>query len=219
MRTAWALLVVTMTAGCGAKFDTSSTDDGGVHDGGGGDDGGSHSDAGGDDGGTWSPVCPASLPAIGSACTPEGAECEYGTSVYTACNTTVACAQGAWRAQMFGGTCPSGPRPTVCAASFGDVPRGATCAPQGTECAYAQGACRCEFGGFGPPPPQDGGGALPTWHCDDPEPGCPPIRPRVGSTCNGPAHMFCMYRECAFGEECTDGYWHASPVACANGTR
>lgn len=221
MRTAWALLVVTMTLGCGAKFDTSG-DDGGAHDAGGGDDGGGQSDGGGgDDGGAWSPVCPAAVPAVGTACSPEALVCEYGTSMYTACNTIRGCVQRVWQVAVYpGGTCPWGPNPRACAGSFGDVPRGALCGPQGIECDYPQGACRCEIGRFGPPPPQDGGGPLPTWHCDDPTPGCPSIRPRVGSTCSGGTpNMFCMYRECSFGEECTDGYWQAATLACAGGTR
>jgi len=207
MRTV-ALLFLAFTAGCGAKFENVADDGGGAHDGG-SVDGATY------DGGTWSPVCPAAEPTVGGACATGGVECEYGDSVYTACNRLYACGRElTWNKVNYGGTCPSGMNPSVCAPSFASVTRGAECSAVGAACAYPEGACRCEYPGFGPPPPSDGG-LKATWRCDDPPPGCPAHRPRVGSACSAP--MSCMYVECAFEESCSMGYWHADPVGCANG--
>jgi hypothetical protein len=218
MRSAWVLCL--LAVGCGAKFE--STGDGGVIIGDdvseAGVDGGSDGaagDGGSNDGG-WSPVCPASLPATGSACAQSGASCEYGTSVLTSCNAIVECRQGTWQTATYPGpACPTGPNPQPCAQTFSGVPRGAVCGPEGTECVYTQGACTCEPPVFGPPQPLDGGPTT-TWHCTDAPPGCPAIRPRLGTACSTP-NMDCMYVECAFSETCSMGVWQAQPVACANG--
>ena len=58
--------------GCGAKFATTDGD------GGTGDDGGVGGDSATGDGGAWSPVCPASLPAIGDSCAHAGASLGSG---------------------------------------------------------------------------------------------------------------------------------------------
>jgi hypothetical protein len=213
-----------LAVGCGAKFE-STTDGGpivgddvseaGVDSGRDGESGDGATDGGTHDGG-WSPVCPASLPSVGSACTQEGVGCEYGTSILTSCNAIVECRQGAWQTATYPGpACPSGPNPPECAPSFASVPRGAACMPNGAECVYPNGACACETVFFGPPQPVDGGNT-PTWHCDDAPPGCPAVRPHVGSACSTP-NMDCMYVECAFGVRCAMGYWQAEPVACAQG--
>jgi hypothetical protein len=44
--------------------------------------------------------CPAARPLVGSACTPEGQQCQYGD-----CNSTsLVCTKGTWHTQSFG--CP-----------------------------------------------------------------------------------------------------------------
>jgi hypothetical protein len=43
--------------------------------------------------GTWQAPCPADLPEAGSACTPEGAGCEYLTST---CGVGCGCQAGSW---------------------------------------------------------------------------------------------------------------------------
>ena len=214
--------VALLTGGCGGKFGDASVggDDGGGSDAsaldGGASDASSH-DGGGADGGAtdggWSPVCPDSAPAIGSACTREGTECEYGSDRELACNLLVSCAQGAWRKSTTPGTCPPpGPNPSECAPTFEGNVRGAACMPNGIECRYPRGDCRCSTFSGGPPPPPDAGA---TWHCDDPGPGCPVPRPRVGSACAMPG-LSCMYKECELGESCDHGVWNVENVACAS---
>ena len=213
------MVALALVAGCGAKFEAANA----------GNDGGSGGDASSDDGGpapdgepppdggTWSPVCPASEPSVGSACPQENVQCEYGSSLNARCNRNYVCTRGVWQTwtPFGGGNCNPGPNPGVCAPTFESVPRGAACAPQGTECDYHLGACFCMFDQFGPPRPVDGGVA-PTWHCDDPGPGCPEPRPRIGEACSAPNQQ-CIYRQCEFALGCMAGYWQYQPVACAQG--
>jgi len=159
--------------------------------------------------------CPASAPGPGDACTREGLECEYGTSQYPACDLVVQCSSGAWQSESFGGDCPSGANPPGCPATMGGVPVGAACDANIGTCHYALGQCYCGgfFGGPQPPSP-DGGGPTATWSCDDPGPGCPQPRPRVGAACTQEGQS-CMYFTCDFGEQCTGGIWQGEPVGCA----
>jgi hypothetical protein len=158
--------------------------------------------------------CPESVPTPGSACSREGLECEYGTSQYPGCDIVVQCSSGAWQNQSFGGNCPSGPNPAGCPASMSDVHPGAVCNPQVGACHYPLGQCYCgQF--FGPPVPAlDGGVPEQTWTCDDPGPGCPQPRPRLGTPCTAEGQS-CMYLTCDFGQQCTGGLWQGQFVGCA----
>ena len=219
----WMVVAAAVALSCGGKFGDANGVDGDAggdassQDGGGADasgQDGSASDGGAHDGGgSWSPVCPDGMPVVGSACNHDGITCEYGTDREIACNVLVNCQQGAWRKYGTPGTCPPpGPNPSECAPTFAGNPRGASCAPNGIACRYAQGDCRCSSFTGGPPPPPDAGA---TWHCDDPAIGCPIPRPRVGSACAAPG-LSCMYRECELGESCNGGVWDLEIVACAN---
>jgi hypothetical protein len=222
MRGALAAVVLVLTAGCGGATFEYGTDGGPTPspDGGPAPDGGGLPDGSSPDGQpppSWSPVCPESQPAIGSACSPEQLMCEYGAfDPDPACVTLVQCESGAWANQSFYGQCPDpGPNSAACAPTFASVPRGQTCSAQGTECRYAQGDCRCEVQFFGGPVPvYDGGYPSPKWDCDDPGPGCPEPRARVGSACATEGQT-CSYRPCSLEEQCTNGVWQAPPIACA----
>ncbi len=159
------------------------------------------------------PACPATQPADGTPCTRESLECEYGQSQYPGCDVIVQCSAGFW-GTAFGpaGYCPTGPNPDGCPASMSDVSGGgATCTSQGLSCHYALGQCYCGDI-FGPPQQQDGGTY--TWSCDDPGPGCPQPRPRVGSSCTQEGQS-CNYFICAWSQQCTGGVWQAQPEGCA----
>jgi len=160
------------------------------------------------------PACPATQPAVGAPCSQESLECEYGTSQYPGCDAIVQCSSGYWGTE-FGpaGYCPTGPNPEGCPASPDDVnDGGATCSTAGLTCHYALGQCYCGSL-FGPlPQPEDGGTY--NWSCDDPGPGCPQPRPRVGSPCTQEGQS-CEYFACDWAQQCTGGLWQAEPEGCA----
>jgi len=222
-----ALAAGLVLAGCGgATFDSIAASDAGgdapsasdgdsdsaTHDGGPGDDG-PVGDAPSDSPVTHGP-CPASPPTPGSACTREDLQCEYGTSQYVGCDILVQCTSGQWQTQTFGDTCPGGPNPPECPPTMASVPSGSACGSQTITCHYDLGQCTCGFLFGPPPPPLDGGGPGYTWTCDDPGPGCPQPRPRVGSACTQDGQS-CMYETCSYGQQCTGGVWQAEPVGCA----
>jgi hypothetical protein len=228
-------LSVLASACGGAEFNAGGVDDGG---GGGSNDAANPSDASGSndgnlpgdggggqpdvrpppppqDGGMWSPICPIHQPAAGVSCSMEGLECEYGNvDPNPACSTIMQCTNGTFQPTMQYGACVKQPNGSECAASFAGVPRGMVCSPSGATCNYELGDCRCEVQGFGVIPPLIDGSVQPAWDCDDPGPGCPTPRARLGSACtqNGQS---CMYRPCSFGEQCQNGYWQPELIACA----
>jgi hypothetical protein len=165
--------------------------------------------------GSPGPACPAAQPAVGAPCSHESLECEYGTSQYPGCDAIVQCSAGFW-GTAFGpaGFCPTGPNPDGCPASMNDVSDGGvTCGTPGQTCHYALGQCYCGDV-FGPPiEPVDGGPPV-TWSCDDPGPGCPQPRPRVGSPCTQEGQS-CQYLACDWAQQCTGGLWQAQPEGCA----
>lgn len=160
------------------------------------------------------PACPAAQPAVGTACSHESLECEYGSSQYPGCDAIMQCSGGFWGTE-FGpaGYCPTGPNPDGCPTSMSDVSDGGvTCDTQGLTCHYALGQCYCGDI-FGPPVYMPDGGTY-NWTCDDPGPGCPQPRPRVGSSCTQEGQS-CNYFNCDWSQQCTGGVWQAQPEGCA----
>ena len=147
----------------------------------------------------WSPLCPATAPAIGSSCTDAtlslGASdqlmCEYGYAPWSlGCATLVECAGGQWgSATGLGLVCTpdaSAPAslPADCPPVFALAQQGAVCAVQWESCAYDQAhECVCLSNELGndndlPDPHNE-------WTCAESDPACPPVRPRLGSSCSG----------------------------------
>lgn len=156
--------------------------------------------------------CPAERPREGGECRREGLECEYGASEYPSCDDVFECAARRWVRTSFGVSCPSGPNDPSCPPTFQSVPRNQTCGPQGLTCHYDLGQCYCGVS-FGPPMPYDGGPQDFPWTCDDPAPGCPQPRPRLGSACDGRVPV-CVYQQCDYGQACQDGVWQAELMGC-----
>ncbi|HEY6463233.1 MAG TPA: hypothetical protein VIY73_23860 [Polyangiaceae bacterium] len=163
----------------------------------------------------WSNVCPASLPAIGSACTHENVECEYGSAWWSvSCDSVVRCSGGAWTKDLpsFEPCRPEpGPNSASCPPTYAQVPQGASCDATGLSCVYGQGLCSCEVP-LGGPIQVDGGSA--SWDCV-PGNGCPFPRPRLGSACSVPSGTSCTYEECSYGQSCEGGAWVSEEEGCA----
>lgn len=174
-----------------------------------GSDSGPTPDAGpGPDGSSG--LCPASVPAMGSACSVADLQCEYGTSFYPGCDTVVQCSGGVWSGGVVGTYCP-GPNPSGCPSSL-QAAVGQLCGSNQASCDYPDGQCTCG-NLFGPPVYVDGGPTNQTWSCFQPTAGCPLPRPRLGSACTGNAS--CEYQSCAFSEQCVNGAWAGFPEGCA----
>ena|ERR1700690_2070438 len=156
---------------------------------------------GGDATTAWSPVCPESVPAQGSACTNEGLECEYDCDV-------LECAAGTWAGAVLvgGNLCDAGPSSPSCPATISGIIPSASCTNSGETCVYAEGICQCNSPGD---PTPDGGSS---WFCG-PEQGCPMPRPRIGSACSTPDQR-CDYEECGANQVCTGGVWQPAIGAC-----
>jgi hypothetical protein len=184
-------------------------------------DGGPSSDGGAPGDGGGSSPCPASPPGDGSACGPQGLTCEWGSSPVSDCDTVALCNGGRWQVTphapgsadcggtgLDGGTCP---------ASFASVPRQQHCSPYGLNCDYPEGRCGCAVPA-GPGFPADAS-AVAEWLCQDPAPGCPQPRPRLGSACSATQDgLQCDYGSCAIpggtSETCAGGIWIEGGVAC-----
>lgn len=229
-----AAVLASLAVGCGGSVFTSGDTGGGDGGGGGsssggGDGGGSHdagpgpSDGGGgghdapsgnDSGPGWSPVCPATIPTIGSTCTQETVQCEYGKAWWNvSCDQVVQCDNGRWagyQATFEPCTPEPGPNSSACPADFAAVQQGSACTDTSLSCQYSQGTCACQVP-LGGPILLDGGGG--SWGCT-PEPGCPVPRPRLGSACSLEGTT-CTYEECAYGQTCINGTWQSQPEGCA----
>jgi hypothetical protein len=192
----------------------SRGDDGGSHDAGG--DGPTQvqdappGDAPGDDG-----ACPATAPALGTACQVESLQCEYGASFYPGCDTIVQCSGGTWQHSLIADNCP-GPNAASCpatmAAAAGQICQPDTSGPR--SCFYPTGGCYC--GTLGGPIPENPDGSVPAtmWQCDGVQPPCEYPRPRLGAPC-GQAGLSCGYLECDFAQTCEDGVWTGQEEGCA----
>ncbi|HEX8794568.1 MAG TPA: hypothetical protein VF765_26665 [Polyangiaceae bacterium] len=149
--------------------------------------------------------CPGSLPRPGSACSPSGISCEYGSDPNPQCDVIVTCrGSSGWSAPPPGFNCVPG----TCPASYASVPQGQDCSPQGLDCAYPEGQCNCAQTVPVTRP-------NPVWQCSTPASGCPEPRPREGTTCTSPG-LTCDYGACRGGVslECSDGYWRVAVVPC-----
>lgn len=168
-----------------------------------------------DSGHPWSPVCPASLPTLGSACTADQAECEYGNAWWSvSCDPVVQCENGVWTTDQpsYEACSPEpGPNPSTCPASYAAVPQGTACADTGLDCVYAEAVCSCQVPLGGPVQIDGGEGA--SWGCL-PGPGCPMPRPRLGSACTAEG-TYCTYEACSYGQTCQGGVWHSAEEGCA----
>jgi hypothetical protein len=199
-RAAPGLVLLLVVAGCGGATQ-------------GAPDGGTGSDSGGADGGS-TPVCPAASPGQGGACGPQGLTCEWGSSPLLECDVVGTCNGGRWEVTTVGpGEC--GPPPTgTCPSSFAAVPRGTHCSPDGLECTYPEGLCACAPTGG---PPVVDASAITAWACQDPAPGCPQPRPRLGTPCSQDGQQ-CDYGACTIpggtAEACQGGLWVESAVHC-----
>lgn len=231
MRPAKLLFLSALLSGCGGSVSGSPSADSGTGDGtvdgapieagadGSATDGAELGDAAHDEGvadapddterdGGWSPVCPDTVPMVGSACqTPSGVYCEYNPAWWNvSCSTIVVCSGGVW---ANGAPCTTpcfpepGPNPGACPQNPTGIPDTSPCPEAGITCNYDQGvSCSCIP--LGPPDAGDG------WHCY-PEPGCPSARPRLGAACT--SSTFCTYL--AVPEECRNGAWQ--PVMTGHG--
>ncbi len=163
------------------------------------------------DGGPSVP-CPASTPAIGSSCTRESLQCEYGSSLYPGCDDVVQCSGGTWQSSLLGTFCP-GLNTSGCPATMADAV-GQLCGSGNGSCFYPTGGCYCGSLGGPVPASPDGGPIDPLWSCDSPSQGCSLPRPRLGTTCPQEGQS-CQYLECAFSQQCTGGVWVGYPEGCA----
>ncbi len=210
----FALLVL---VACGGSIASPIDPDGGS-----GNDGGSNKDSGiGVDAG--STKCPASLPQNGTACSPNGFVCEYGSSPLLQCNVRAYCNDGQWEIPMpppgpIPPECSGGKNPPACPVSFESVPVGTSCSKDyPTECVYPEGECACAVPTAGPFP--EDAAAVAKWICGKPaNPSCPVPRPKIGSPCSLPENVQCDYGACVLRGgtvlHCSAGTWQEELFGC-----
>ena len=225
------MLLALALAGCGGSVTTLGPGDGGGPQGDSGpaQDSGTQDSAPGDaqpipdsgpldssppDAGPWSPLCPASPPAVGSSCSTDQLQCEYGSAWWSvSCDAVLQCQGGAWTVShpSYNPCTPApGPNPSSCPADYAQVPQGASCNEGTDQCYYPQGVCACQVP-LGGPVMIDGGNAY--WGCV-PEQGCPWPRPRLGTACTATG-TYCTYETCSYGQTCQNGVWQGTAEACA----
>jgi hypothetical protein len=205
-----AVLAAIITVGCGGKTNGDHAADSASSSGGSSDNGPDGAWGQPDGSGPWSPVCPATQPALGASCSANSVMCEYGDAWWSvACDQVVLCQDGRW---VVGGagqnTCLPQPQPNspACPSNVEIIPNGSTCSQPSLECYYGQGVqCECH-------PPIDDAGGPPNWVCV-PESGCPSSRPRLGAACTGQPST-CTYQPCVFEEVCIGGIWQAGNPGC-----
>ncbi len=209
-RDVWLALLASAAIACGGKALTTGGGDSGEDSS--GDSGGdaTEHDAGPDapppDGpapdGPWSPVCPASAPSEGAACSGSNVYCEYG------CGMVFVCSSGTWAgavSPMSVGCFDAGPSAPSCPGAISDIEAGAPCDDAGP-CRYPTGLCTCN------PPELPTPGGKDTWFCG-PGAGCPFPRPRVGSKCDM-AGQRCDYAQCGDSVQCEGGVWQPAFAGC-----
>jgi hypothetical protein len=161
-----------------------------------------------------SPVCPDDAPAVGTPCTQNMLQCEYGNAWWdVACDVVVQCMSGQWAADTsLGGTCAPkpGPNSADCPPAIpmdlgpNDNDMMTACSQAGEQCSYRDGTCTCVVSADAAAPSY--------WECV-PGPGCPGIRPPLGSSCMGAdAGMECPYElTCGgYAQICQGGVWQSS---------
>lgn len=201
----WIILLASaVTIGCGGRTNGDAAPSG---DSGSGSGSGGSSEAGDSDSANanWSLVCPDSAPTVGTACTQDQLQCEYGDAWWNvSCDTTVQCIGGQWIAdQPSTSPCLPAPGPNPPSCPQNPTAIGHTACPQlDVECVYGQGVfCTCDS--------NDPDGGNPYWGCL-PEPGCPASRPRLGAPCAG--GQVCTYESCVYTQQCADGVWQGGDV-------
>jgi hypothetical protein len=163
--------------------------------------------------------CPASCPSSGTACAPEGANCEYGDDPRgPPCRLFATCRSGAWHIIP--------PSPTNCEslAAAADCP--SSSAASGQACGVEHSWCplpadgtdcictTCAWPGYvflGPCP-----AGTPHWQCLPHPAGldvrCPTVPPTLGTTCT--TDVSCGYRCNPLGiRVCQGGIWTGADAA------
>jgi hypothetical protein len=151
--------------------------------------------------------CGPIFPSMGTPCTVDQQRCEIAGDAGARCGITAVCGRIAdgeglrWFVDDRTSLCA--PSAEMCPASFAAVAEGAAC-PAGSTvnapCAYPEGRCACVDCDPGDAGPVDAGAGVPTsamWHCQawaPTTPGCPDVRPVVGTLCS-PAALDCDYRD------------------------
>jgi hypothetical protein len=159
--------------------------------------------------------CPSTCPAASSACSTEGARCEYGDDPRgPACRSSAWCSNGVWSTTApVTSRCEALTPATDCPPSS-SAAAGQTCAVEHSLCVFASEAtaCLCTTctwnGGvlLGPCP-----AGAPTWQCPTRptglDPRCPAIPPTLGTTCTS-SDVPCLYM-CGPGglRSCQGGVW------------
>lgn len=172
-------------------------------------------------------LCPLDIPQAGDACSYGGLECEYGDDPDMRCNIVMACAAGVWV-----NGCPAKVSPVevccvgngpACPQDLSGVAQGTACGSDYFACSYTNFRCFCDC--VRDETTQtcetaDGGAAANVWQCDTPsKPGCPAVRPRLGSPCSEIED--CPYEGNPLGSDgndvaCYFGYWMDSGGTCEN---
>jgi hypothetical protein len=158
-------------------------------------------------------LCPSSPPVDGTACVPvleDEVVCEYGDDPRgELCHVAAICIHNAWSVLEVSPSCPPARDPGTCPASADDA-RDQPCAVSGSFCVFGPIPCECTSC------PAGGGLDLktcpgaPTWHCaaGNPanDPGCPPARRNLGTTCEDEA-LDCDYGCQSGNVEMCRGVW------------
>jgi hypothetical protein len=161
--------------------------------------------------------CPGAAPSGGAGCAGT-LVCEYGSDPDVRCDTLARCESGQWTVTppARGVECATTSAPE-CPASFANLSTQDSCDPVDISCFYPQARCSCAthcgMAVFLAPD----GGPMATWCCLGPsgQPGCPTLRPRIGTACSAPM-LFCDYGGCSgnVSLECKDGVWQPEVIAC-----
>jgi hypothetical protein len=162
--------------------------------------------------------CPATEPAAGSTCTPNGQyvlACEYGGDQYGDCTTELECASqdssGSFTWTSSGPEAICGPQPAACPDTLADVPQGGACDDTSIVCGYPEGRCGCLPCGTITAGPEATG----YWNCREWSSvgdACPTPRPKLGDACSTEGAR-CDYDACCTGPslgpsmQCENGYW------------
>jgi hypothetical protein len=207
MGRAVALLVFGLAMGCGGSETAIPGDgDGG---GGGGGDGGGGDGGESQDGSLVSPLCPSTMPAVGTSCTKSGLLCEYDATWHPTC--VVSCEAGKWTLDPSASSCVS-PDAGASTCPVAQPGQNSACNDQTPGgCDYPQAHCECHgfCGGVALP---DASSIPPAWDCagaPQGSPGCPFPRPRFGEACEADANLYCSYTICCSGSsmQCQNGIW------------
>jgi hypothetical protein len=164
-----------------------------------------------------SSACPLLAPEAGASC-PCGFACEYGSDPDLRCNTLMTGSHDQWVVSVppAASGCDT-TQPTICPATFALLLAEPFCDPQGEICVYPEARCTCSRG-CGSGGTGDEINEL-RWCCPDvlvSSPGCPLIRPRIGSACPV-SGVACDYGACAgnVNLECVEGVWENVPLGCS----